>query len=81
MVVTGFVIQFQGGFAAKSIHLQVKGETDEVFYPLDVNSLQEFSLPKPLSDTAQLKLHFPDSTDTYGRIIVYKLVIFQLNGL
>ena len=84
--VTKFEIQFQGGFAAKSICLQrtstdseiTKLETIKIYYPEDKNSIQSFPIPdNPLLITDNLKFLFPEGTDTYGRIIVYKLNLYQ----
>lgn len=77
-----FEIQFQGGFAAKSICLQKNSteanvqETVNTFFPEDINSVQTFSLDAPLI-TNNLKFLFPESTDTYGRIIVYKINMYR----
>lgn len=84
MNVVKFDIQFAGGFAAKEICLQksstsdsgeTKLETISTFYPQDNNSVQTFSILSVLTDN--LKMIFPESTDTYGRIVVYKLQIHQ----
>ena len=83
--VTKFEIQFQGGFAAKNICVQrtstdngvTKVETISNYFPEDVNSVQVFSLPDASLLTDNLKFLFPESTDTYGRIIVYKLNVFK----
>ncbi len=83
--VTKFEIQFQGGFAAKNICVQ-KTSTDagatrleiiNTYFPDDVNSTQVFSLPGAPLLTDNLKFLFPESTDLYGRIIVYKLNLFK----
>ena len=72
--VTKFEIQFQGGFAAKSICLQrtstdseiTKLETIKIYYPEDKNSIQSFPIPdNPLLITDNLKFLFPEGTDTY----------------
>lgn len=44
------------------------------FYPEDVNSLQTYSLKAPVS-AKFIRIVFGKSTDTYGRIILYKLSI------
>ncbi|XP_063003141.1 nuclear receptor 2C2-associated protein [Elgaria multicarinata webbii] len=70
-------VQFQGGFASRKCTVQGcrKGEDlSQVaeFYPEDTNSLQSFALQEaPLSD--KLKINFENSTDFFGRIIVYQL--------
>ena len=75
-------IQFQGGFSAKEIHLQTSKsspaqETIEKFYPQDTNSLQHFPITTGPLIADNLRFHFPQSTDTFGRIIVYKLCIHE----
>jgi hypothetical protein len=84
--VSGFTIQFAGGFSAKTICLQTttttgsSPETLYTFYPEDTNKEQTFSLTsngEPALITDNLRFHFPGSTDTFGRIIVYKLNIFK----
>jgi Sad1 / UNC-like C-terminal len=75
-------IQFQGGFSAKEIHLQTSKsssapETIEKFYPQDTNSLQHFPITTAPLIADNLRFHFPQSTDTFGRIIVYKLCIYE----
>lgn len=72
-------LQFQGGFAGKEMHLQVKtpGQPDGTasardFYPEDSNVLQRFPLKMdvPISN---LRVVFRSSTDMFGRIVLYKL--------
>ncbi|XP_077188118.1 nuclear receptor 2C2-associated protein [Paroedura picta] len=69
-------IQFQGGFASKKCTLHgcsSGGELAQIaeVYPEDTNSLQSFSLPGSLLD--KLKITFEDSTDFFGRIVIYHL--------
>ena len=83
-----FMIQFQGGFAAKTICLETmtasgcSPKTLYTFYPEDSNKLQKFTLttkdgePSALT-TDNLRFHFTESTDTFGRIIIYKLNMFK----
>jgi hypothetical protein len=83
--VTKFEIQFQGGFAAKSIFLQrtstdsgvTKLEMIKTYYPEDVNSIQSFPIPDTPLLTDNLKFLFPEGTDMFGRMIVYKLNLYQ----
>ncbi|XP_067629537.1 nuclear receptor 2C2-associated protein [Eurosta solidaginis] len=82
--VSGFLVQFQGGFAAKSIlvHIETldgKLILDEAFYPEDVNSTQTFYLKKHVNnkEAMKVKFFFPSSTDFYGRIILYRLEIYE----
>ncbi|XP_032778226.2 nuclear receptor 2C2-associated protein [Daphnia magna] len=85
MAVTHFEIQFQGGFAAKNICLQrmsvdtgvAKVETVKTYYPDDINAIQTFLLPNSPLMTDNLKFLFPESTDMFGRIIVYRLNLYQ----
>ncbi|XP_074060297.1 nuclear receptor 2C2-associated protein isoform X2 [Macrotis lagotis] len=58
-------IQFQGG--RRSECLEKIGD----FYPQDNNSLQSFPVPHVILD--KLKVTFENSTDFFGRIIIYHL--------
>ncbi|XP_061457986.1 nuclear receptor 2C2-associated protein [Rhineura floridana] len=74
--VSQILIQFQGGFASRKCTVQGcrKGEDlSQVaeFYPKDTNSLQMFTLKEALLD--KLKITFENSTDFFGRVIVYQL--------
>uniref|UniRef100_A0A8D0L638 Nuclear receptor 2C2-associated protein n=1 Tax=Sphenodon punctatus TaxID=8508 RepID=A0A8D0L638_SPHPU len=78
-------IQFQGGFASRLCRLEGcrKGEelaTVSDFYPEDVNSLQSFEVGPATLD--KLKLTFENSTDFFGRIVVYHLSLLghKLSG-
>ncbi|XP_053228607.1 nuclear receptor 2C2-associated protein [Podarcis raffonei] len=69
-------IQFQGGFASQKCVVQGcqnRGDLSPVaeFYPEDTNSLQHFSLEETPLD--KLKITFENSTDFFGRVIVYQL--------
>eukprot|EP01117_Protostelium_nocturnum_P010479 TRINITY_DN3773_c0_g1_i1.p1 TRINITY_DN3773_c0_g1~~TRINITY_DN3773_c0_g1_i1.p1 ORF type:complete len:129 (+),score=39.78 TRINITY_DN3773_c0_g1_i1:131-517(+) len=71
------LITFQGGFSAQSINVmkdegEDKWEEVQEFHPEDKNLTQTFVLKEPVSLT-KLKLHFPTSTDMFGRIVIYKL--------
>jgi hypothetical protein len=75
-------IQFQGGFVASSCELFIGVDTkdlaavDEQWHSIrDSTEEQNYSLATPLN-TRYLKLHFPSSTDFYGRIIVYSLKVY-----
>ncbi|VDN16856.1 unnamed protein product [Dibothriocephalus latus] len=70
-------IQFQGGFAAEEVVLQLWNEdksskTSTTFYPVNTNSLQSFifSSDKAFSNCSLL---FSKPLDFFGRITVYKL--------
>uniref|UniRef100_A0A3B4AKG7 Nuclear receptor 2C2-associated protein n=1 Tax=Periophthalmus magnuspinnatus TaxID=409849 RepID=A0A3B4AKG7_9GOBI len=68
--ITEIKLQFQGGFAAKSCRLEGSHMDGEVkisqFYPEDDNSLQISFF---------IKIIFENSTDFFGRVIVYSLDI------
>ncbi|XP_063084106.1 nuclear receptor 2C2-associated protein isoform X1 [Cavia porcellus] len=69
-------IQFQGGFSSRQGHLEgsQRGEALRnivVFYPKDDNSLQTF--PVPPTEVDQLKVTFEDTTDLFGRVVIYHL--------
>uniref|UniRef100_A0A0X3PKP8 Nuclear receptor 2C2-associated protein n=2 Tax=Schistocephalus solidus TaxID=70667 RepID=A0A0X3PKP8_SCHSO len=70
-------IQFQGGFAAEKVVLQLWNEdksskTSTAFYPVNTNSVQSFIIS---NDDAFLNcsLLFSKPFDFFGRIIVYTL--------
>jgi len=73
------LIQFQGGFAGKNCTLSAKllegSETKVQFFPEDSNALQTFKISK--ITTESLKIVFEESTDFFGRIIIYKLDFFS----
>ncbi|XP_030074213.1 nuclear receptor 2C2-associated protein isoform X2 [Microcaecilia unicolor] len=75
-------IQFQGGFTSRTCTLEgcTKNEALEKimnFYPEDNSALQRFSIPpKPLE---KLKVIFENSTDFFGRIIIYHLDVLGKN--
>jgi hypothetical protein len=70
LLMTGFDIMFQGGFAPKSIKIG-----DFEFHPLNSNSLQTFTFPNALEQD-RLLVEFPESWDLFGRIIVYHFNLF-----
>lgn len=78
--ISSFHIQFQGGFAGKNGCIQLEndnGETSkEDFYPEDINALQTFKLKEKYQSIKKMKIIFNESTDFFGRIIVYKLEMF-----
>lgn len=68
-------IQFQGGFGSRKCVLQGGRKGEELsqmveFYPEDTNSLQSFLLQEVVLD--KMKINFENSTDFFGRIIVYR---------
>ncbi|XP_007570102.1 nuclear receptor 2C2-associated protein [Poecilia formosa] len=72
-------LQFQGGFSAKACRLEgcrKDGDFTELsqFYPEDNNCLQSFPIQEaPTVD--KVKILFENSTDLFGRIVVYSLDI------
>lgn len=77
--ISGFTIQFQGGFVGQdcSVQLSNPGSIDimtEPFYPEDVNTPQIFKLSNP-SSAKHLKFIFGKSTDFFGRIVIYSMDI------
>lgn len=69
-------VQFQGGFAAKTIDFVREGSVVCTVYPGDENTEQMFELPSPV-ECQGVKLLLRDMTDFYGRIIVYKLELLS----
>jgi hypothetical protein len=69
-------IKFQGGFAAKHIHLNATNR-DVDLYPNDDTGMQEFQVD--LSTTNSIKLSF-ESFDFYGRIVIYYLDVLGANS-
>ncbi|CAL8083115.1 unnamed protein product [Orchesella dallaii] len=79
------IIQFQGGFAAKSCMLQAIFDSTEdpagtgatntyQFHPKDSNTSQTFAVHN-LLPCKKFKLTFDSSYDFYGRIIIYNVDI------
>jgi len=74
-------IQFQGGFAGKDC--TIEGQSDDQvdllklanFYPEDVNAIQAFPIDIDCS-LRSLRIMFNNSTDFFGRVIIYQLDIF-----
>lgn len=73
-------IQFQGGFAGKdcSVEGQADYEIDLIklkeFYPEDINSLQVFPIHFDCA-LKSMRIMFNNSSDFFGRIVVYHLDI------
>uniref|UniRef100_A0A8C0KH49 Nuclear receptor 2C2-associated protein n=1 Tax=Canis lupus dingo TaxID=286419 RepID=A0A8C0KH49_CANLU len=66
-------IQFQGGFSSRRGHLEGSQGSEALnkivdFYPEDNNSLQISS-----AEVDQLKVTFEDTTDFFGRVVIYHL--------
>lgn len=73
-------VQFQGGFCGKNCFAEFYEDNTVVanfpFYPEDVNAVQFFIFEFPsVKKVCAVKLIFPESTDFFGRIIVYNLSI------
>ena len=72
-------LMFQGGFAGKNCRIEVAKpdgtgfQNHQDFYPEDSNKLQSFAI-NPVSCTG-IKIIFGESTDFYGRITVYQLML------
>ncbi|XP_037673984.1 nuclear receptor 2C2-associated protein [Choloepus didactylus] len=71
-------IQYQGGFSSRRGRLEVSQGTEALrkiadFYPEDNNSLQTF--PVPATEVDQLKVTFEDTTDFFGRVVIYHLQV------
>ncbi|XP_029037851.1 nuclear receptor 2C2-associated protein [Osmia bicornis bicornis] len=76
--VNSFEIEFQGGFVGKNCHLDIGDKNTEFFesfYPEDKNTLQKFYLKKS-AKAKSFKFVFNESTDFFGRIIIYKLALY-----
>ncbi|XP_073909735.1 nuclear receptor 2C2-associated protein [Castor canadensis] len=69
-------IQFQGGFSSRRGRLEGSQGGDPLrkivdFYPEDSNSLQTF--PVPAAEVNRLRVTFEDTTDFFGRVVIYHL--------
>lgn len=78
--VNSFEIEFQGGFVGKHCYIEAgdkeKTELFESFYPEDNNTIQRFNL-KQLKKAKTFKFVFNESTDFFGRIVIYKLALYS----
>ena len=67
---------FQGGFGASTCAVSIpENDSRSViasFYPEDKNNLQEFAVE---FDSDVFRIEFNKSTDFYGRIIIYRLIV------
>ncbi|XP_051893675.1 nuclear receptor 2C2-associated protein [Pristis pectinata] len=75
--VTELQLQFQGGFTGRMCRLEGSRQGADFrkitdFYPEDTNCLQRFSISEE-SIVDKLKITFEQSTDFFGRIILYHL--------
>ncbi|XP_032686298.1 nuclear receptor 2C2-associated protein [Odontomachus brunneus] len=78
---SNFEIEFQGGFVGKDCYLEAgSNEKDttvvEAFYPEDMNNLQRFNLVNKIK-AKTFKFLFNQSTDFFGRIIIYNLSLYS----
>uniref|UniRef100_A0A8C8AA15 Nuclear receptor 2C2-associated protein n=1 Tax=Otus sunia TaxID=257818 RepID=A0A8C8AA15_9STRI len=69
-------IQFQGGFSSRLCTLEGCRAGEELvkisaLYPEDINAMQRFQVEETELD--KLKITFENSTDFFGRIVVYHL--------
>ncbi|KAM6040014.1 nuclear receptor 2C2-associated protein isoform 2-T2 [Theristicus caerulescens] len=69
-------IQFQGGFSSRLCTLEGCRAGEELvkisaLYPEDINAMQRFQVEETVLD--KLKITFENSTDFFGRIVVYHL--------
>jgi len=74
-------MEFQGGFVGKDCHIEISNNDKnmtiiEAFYPEDRNNLQKFKLEKQIK-AKSLKFLFNQSTDLFGRIIIYNLSLYS----
>ncbi|XP_076978182.1 nuclear receptor 2C2-associated protein [Tamandua tetradactyla] len=77
-------IQFQGGFSSRRGRLEASQGTEALhkvvdFYPEDNNSLQIF--PVPAAEVDWLKVTFEDTTDFFGRVVIYHLRVLGEKGV
>eukprot|EP00667_Euglena_gracilis_P025501 EG_transcript_29961 len=69
----------QGGFCGRHVQLLTAASMEEPLallqelHPADTNAEQRFSCEA--AGVVRLQLLFPDSTDLYGRIVVYRLQV------
>ncbi|XP_076751446.1 nuclear receptor 2C2-associated protein [Xylocopa sonorina] len=76
---SSFQIQFQGGFVGKDCYLEAdikEIKFHESFYPEDKNNFQTFKLKNPVK-AKTFKFVFNESTDFFGRVIIYKLSLYS----
>lgn len=77
-----FKIQFQGGFAARELRLILetadgaKGYS-ETFMSRDTIQVQSFQLKSRVEDVTSALFVFEESTDFFGRIVIYNLEVYD----
>nr|AQS22609.1 nuclear receptor 2c2-associated protein [Pseudodiaptomus poplesia] len=71
--ISGFSLQFQGGFAGKECYVETEGSVKVLdFYPEDSNKIQYFYLKERVT-VKKVRIAFNSSTDFFGRITIYRL--------
>ncbi|KZC04214.1 PREDICTED: nuclear receptor 2C2-associated protein [Dufourea novaeangliae] len=77
--ISSFEIEFQGGFVGKDCYVAAgdkQTEFVESFFPEDKNIVQRFNLKEP-KEAKTFQFVFNESTDLFGRIIIYKLSLYS----
>ncbi|XP_076230584.1 nuclear receptor 2C2-associated protein isoform X1 [Nomia melanderi] len=77
--VSSFEIEFQGGFVGKNCQIEIVNQNIEYlesFFPEDKNTTQRFNL-KESKKAKTFKFIFNESSDLFGRIIIYKLSMYS----
>ncbi|XP_029156507.1 nuclear receptor 2C2-associated protein [Nylanderia fulva] len=79
--ISSFEIEFQGGFAGKDCHVEAGNDGKDItiveaFYPDDTNKVQRFNLKNQIK-AKTFKFVFNQSTDLFGRIIIYNLSLYS----
>jgi F5/8 type C domain len=75
-------VQFQGGFVAKTCQIALETPGDEAnfsetIYPEDINPEQIFKFSETREKVCKLKMTFIESSDFFGRIVIYSLKMFS----
>lgn len=78
-----FILQFQGGFCGKECQAEFfmdgKSQCVVPFYPKDTNSEQTFLIDTSSCDSFdKIRLLFQQSTDFFGRIIIYNMEVHMV---
>jgi len=79
--ISSFEVEFQGGFAGKNCHIEAGNDRTQLtiiesFYPKDKNNLQRFILKNQIKAKI-FKFVFKESTDFFGRIIIYNFSLYS----
>ncbi|XP_065664551.1 nuclear receptor 2C2-associated protein-like [Hydra vulgaris] len=78
VTITDVTIQFQGGFSCQQFNIYCSSKTFSV-YPEDVNFVQKFAMDGCNEATDSVKIVFLNTTDFFGRIIIYDLKLYGLD--